>query len=88
MIDDEGAMLEAAPGEGREEFGGEQQRDPWLRVEMASHGHEILAIRSPVIESAGEPRLCAHFRDCSKVAGSDSRSARQGPESSSEGPAR
>ena len=27
-----------------------------MQVDVASHGHEILPIRSPIIESAGEPK--------------------------------
>jgi hypothetical protein len=30
-----------------------------MQVDVASHGHEILPIRSPIIESAGEPPLTA-----------------------------
>jgi hypothetical protein len=28
-----------------------------MQVDVASHGHEILPIRSPIIESAGEPKI-------------------------------
>jgi hypothetical protein len=36
-----------------------------MQVDVASHGHEILPIRSPIIESAGEPQLRAQFHPMS-----------------------
>ena len=58
----QGKSNEVAPGWGREKFEWKQLGDPWMWVDVASQGHEILPIRSPIIERAGEP-LRAHFHN-------------------------
>jgi hypothetical protein len=56
VVDVQGAINEAALWGSREEFEGDQEADPRRHVDVASHGHEILSIRSPIIKSdtAGE----------------------------------
>src|SRR5262249_22528771 len=56
MVGVEDVILEAALWRGREEFEWKQPGNPWMRIGVASHGHQILAIRSLTIESdtAGE----------------------------------
>lgn len=58
----QGAINEAALWGSREEFEGDQEEDPRVHVEVASHGHEILTMRSPIIKSAGERLFRAHFQ--------------------------
>jgi hypothetical protein len=57
VFDVKDVTCEAALGRNREEFEGKQDINPWMQIGAASRGHQILPIRSPLIESAGEPTI-------------------------------
>jgi hypothetical protein len=52
----QGASNEAALRGSREELEWNQETDPEMQVDVVTYRHEILSIRSPIIESAGEPK--------------------------------
>jgi hypothetical protein len=59
----QGAVNEAALRGSREELEWNQETDPGMQVDVVAYRHKILSIRSPIIESAGEPSFSVARQD-------------------------